>query len=193
MTGTGTAARIAAAAREILTAEGADAVSMRRVAEAVGVTPMAIYRHYPNRGALLRAVADEALRELADRMHRHAVIDGFEERVDRLLDNFLDFALARPHLYGFLMTDRWERARRFPEDYAESGPPAFAEVTDVVRRGMAEGALREDDPLEVALTITSHPQALLQLYLAGRIGLSEAEFRALCKRSTWRVINGIKA
>ncbi|MQA97100.1 MAG: TetR family transcriptional regulator [Streptosporangiales bacterium] len=189
----GTARRIAAAAREILTDEGADAVSMRRVAEAVGVTPMAIYRHYPNRGALLRSVADETLQELADRWRANVTTSGFEERLDGLLAEFLDFALGHPHLYGFLMTDRWERARRFPEDYADSGPPAFAEVTELVRQAMGEGELREDDPLEVALTVTSHPQGLVQLYLAGRIGLPEPEFRALCHRSTWRVVNGIRA
>lgn len=192
MTGTTTAERIAAAARRILIAEGADAVSMRRVADAAGITPMAIYRHYPNRGALLRVVADAALQELAERMRRHAATVGFAERIDALLDDFLDFALGVPHLYGFLMTDRWERARSFPGDYEESGPPAFAEVTEIVRQGMREGLLREDDPMEVALTVTSHPQGLVQLYLAGRIGLSEPDFRALCHRSTWRVINGIR-
>jgi DNA-binding transcriptional regulator YbjK len=48
-----TASRIAAAARRLLDKEGTEAVTMRRVAAAVGVTPMAIYRHYPDRASLL--------------------------------------------------------------------------------------------------------------------------------------------
>ena len=43
--------RIADAALVILEREGAQAVSMRRVAHEVGVTLMAIYHHYANREA----------------------------------------------------------------------------------------------------------------------------------------------
>ena len=60
-----TARRIAAVAREILTAEGAPAVSMRRVAQAIGVTPMTIYRHYANREALLDQVAEDCFAAMA--------------------------------------------------------------------------------------------------------------------------------
>src|SRR4051812_49489621 len=63
---TDTAVRIAGAARALLAAEGAAAVSMRRIAATIGVTPMALYRHYPNRDALLAAVADRAFAELLE-------------------------------------------------------------------------------------------------------------------------------
>ena len=42
-----TADRIANVALAILEKEGPEAVSMRRVAEAVGITAMAIYHHFP--------------------------------------------------------------------------------------------------------------------------------------------------
>ena len=60
-----TGRKIATAARRLLDKEGAEAVSMRRVAQAAGITAMAIYRHYPNRDALLNAVADEGFEELS--------------------------------------------------------------------------------------------------------------------------------
>jgi AcrR family transcriptional regulator len=41
---------------------GADAVSMRGVADAVGVTPMALYNHFSSKRALLRAVAESIIR-----------------------------------------------------------------------------------------------------------------------------------
>jgi len=44
-----TAEQIAKVVLEILESEGPEAVSMRRIAHAVGVTPMAIYHHFPNR------------------------------------------------------------------------------------------------------------------------------------------------
>ncbi|MEV0167029.1 TetR/AcrR family transcriptional regulator [Nonomuraea fuscirosea] len=190
----GTAARIVAVAERILRDEGADAVSMRRVGQAVGVTAMAIYRHYPSREALLRAVADRGARALAERWLRHAPPSGgLEERMSAALDGFLDFALGDPHLYRFLILDAWEGARRFPEDFRDGQGPPFSVVTALVEEGMRTGFLRADDPLEVAMTVTSATQGLVQQYLSGRIGMDEADFRALCHRSTWRVVNGLRS
>ena len=58
-TGTTTEQRIARIALGILEKQGAEAVSMRRIAEAVGVTPMAIYHHFANRDALLRSIVEK--------------------------------------------------------------------------------------------------------------------------------------
>src|SRR5271156_1743881 len=63
-----TPSRIVTAACRQLHKKGAEAVTMRRVAAAVGVTPMAIYRHYPDRASLLNALADKGFQELAARL-----------------------------------------------------------------------------------------------------------------------------
>ena len=55
-----TADRILRAALTLFEREGAQGVSMRRVAAAVGLTPMAIYRHFPNRDALLKRIGDDS-------------------------------------------------------------------------------------------------------------------------------------
>ncbi len=63
-----TSERIARAARRLLDKQGVEAVTMRRVAAAVNITAMAVYRHYADRKALLNALADEGFRELAERL-----------------------------------------------------------------------------------------------------------------------------
>ena len=63
-----TTRRIFIAARRLLDKEGTEAVTMRRVAKAVGITPMAIYRHYRDQAALLNALANERLDELTVRL-----------------------------------------------------------------------------------------------------------------------------
>lgn len=52
------------AALELADAEGFDRVSMRRVSQSLGVTPMAIYHYLPGKDALLDLVIDESLREV---------------------------------------------------------------------------------------------------------------------------------
>ncbi|NUU24738.1 MAG: TetR/AcrR family transcriptional regulator [Streptomycetaceae bacterium] len=189
---TNTADRIAAAALGILLAEGAQAVTMRRVAEDAGVTAMATYRHFPNRDALLRAVVGKAVAEMTAGWGDLGADLPFDRRVDALADAFLDFALGRPNLYRHLVAEHRPDARRFPDDFRDGGSPAFAPVFTAVERAIRQGTLRDDDPLEVTLAITTPVMGLVQLYLGGRMTTSESDFRALCKRTVERVLNGLR-
>ncbi|MBB5958132.1 AcrR family transcriptional regulator [Saccharothrix tamanrassetensis] len=190
---TGTADRIASVALAILLDEGAEAVTMRRVAAEVGVTPMATYRHYPNREALLRAVVDGAVAELTAGWGKRGHAGTFEQKIDGLADDFLDFALGKPNLYRFVVTERRDGARRFPEDFREGGSPTFGPVLDAVVRGVEDGVLRPGDPVEITLAITTPAMGLVQLYHGGRMELTEDDFRALCKRTIGRVLDGLKS
>ncbi|MEV0158849.1 TetR/AcrR family transcriptional regulator C-terminal domain-containing protein [Nonomuraea fuscirosea] len=53
--------RIVAAAIDLIEREGADAVSMRRIAAELGVGVMSLYNHVPNKDALLNGVAEAVL------------------------------------------------------------------------------------------------------------------------------------
>ncbi|HWD48676.1 MAG TPA: helix-turn-helix domain-containing protein, partial [Rhizomicrobium sp.] len=55
--------RILAAAKAAFDRDGAEGLSMRDIAKAVGITPMAIYRHYENKQALIDALVLDALAE----------------------------------------------------------------------------------------------------------------------------------
>jgi AcrR family transcriptional regulator len=188
----GTAERIASAALSILLAEGAQAVTMRRVAADAGVTTMATYRHFPSREALLRTVADAAVADLTSEWGKRRSARALDGRLEGLADDFLDFALGTPHLYTFVVAERREGARQFPADFRTGGTPTFGPVFEAVEQGIREGALRADDPLEVTLAITMPVMGLVQLYHGGRINLSEHDFRALCKRTTGRILNGLR-
>ena len=56
--------RISAAAQELYLREGVEGVSMRKVADMVGVSAPAIYRHFENKDALLDEIVVRGLRIL---------------------------------------------------------------------------------------------------------------------------------
>jgi AcrR family transcriptional regulator len=72
--------------------EGQQAMSMRRIAAELGCDPMAIYRHFPNREALLDAVADLALADVDD----PGPGSGWTLRVARILTDVRAAALRHP-------------------------------------------------------------------------------------------------
>jgi AcrR family transcriptional regulator len=57
------------AALELADDVGLEAVSLRNIAELLGVTPMALYRHVENKEALLDAMADELYAEIVPKRH----------------------------------------------------------------------------------------------------------------------------
>src|SRR5215213_2843392 len=70
-----TAQRILDAARASFGAGGVDAVTVRGVAADVGITPMAIYRHFAGKEALVDALVLEGLDRWAKRLATVGVVD----------------------------------------------------------------------------------------------------------------------
>jgi AcrR family transcriptional regulator len=191
MTKRSTSELIASAARRLLDREGADAVTMRRVAEAVGITAMAVYRHYPNRAGLLNALADEGFAELTVRLESLRPSGDMTKRLERVMDVFMDHALERPRLFELMFLKPREGARRFPEDFRAGRSPTANPSAKILREGMEAGVLREDDVWEVVFEMGALLQGLIMLYLGGRMSMPEKEFRKFCRRSFERYMHGI--
>jgi AcrR family transcriptional regulator len=190
---TDTRARITAATRRILEAEGAGAVSMRRIAAECGLSAMAPYWHFPNREALLEEACQAAFEEVAADWRG---LGGDGDPIAELratTDLLIDFALSRPRLYDYLFTAPRPGARRYPDDFAAGRSPTLNVLIDALTRGMSQGSLRADDPVGVALTLAAQLHGLIALHHGGRIGLPDDEFRALCHRNLERILDGISA
>ena len=97
------AREIAAAAREILEDEGPDALTMRRIAERLGIRAPSLYKHFPDKAALEAAIISAAFEEQAEAFER--AVEGSDDPLAALGAAYRRFALAHPHLYR-LMTDR---------------------------------------------------------------------------------------
>ncbi len=187
-----TSEKIAAAARRLLHQEGTDAVTMRRVASEVGITAMALYRHYPNRAGLLNVLADEGFAELGGRLTAAKLTGGTEKRLEKLLNIFIDHALENPRLFELMFIQPREGARQFPRDFREGQSPTANPTARVLKEGMAAGFFREDDVWEIVFEMGALLEGLLMLYLGGRMSMSPDEFRGFCRRSFKRYMHGIR-
>ncbi len=105
------AQEIVAAGRELLEAEGAEALTMRRVADALGIRAPSLYKHLPDKAALEAAIITEGFREAATAFE--AATAGAADPTGALVKAFRAFATAHPHLYR-LMTERPLPRERLP-------------------------------------------------------------------------------
>lgn len=87
-------------ALELLESKGADAVTLRELAVAAGVSPAAPYRHFADRAAVLEAVAASGYDILSERYAAAMAAGGTPKaRMHRAMQSFLDFSRERPHLF----------------------------------------------------------------------------------------------
>jgi AcrR family transcriptional regulator len=188
-----TTQKISSAARRLLDKEGAGGVTMRKVATAVGITPMALYRHFRNRDGLLNAVADAGFVELAASFAELRLTGRIDRQLLKILDVFLDRAFDNPRLFELMFLTKREGARQYPEDFRMRRSPTANVSADVIIRAMQTGYFRKDDVWEIVFETGALMQGLVMLYLGGRMAMSSPEFRAFCHRSFGRYLNGIRA
>lgn len=186
-----TAEAIADAARAILEAEGHSGVTMRRVADAIGITPMAIYRHYPNREALLHRVTDLGFAELAGYLKPKRKSAKADERMLDLFDGYVRYALDHPRIFDYVFSQPRPDARRFPGDFRAGRSATASLLADVFRDGVAQGLFKDDDPWEATLTVWAQAHGLVCLYRSGRFELGERAFRTFCRDSLRRLLGGL--
>jgi AcrR family transcriptional regulator len=93
--------RMLDAADDLLSAEGAEALTTTRVAEAAGVSVGSLYQYLPDKGAIVEALAGRYLAEfegLMDRMLEEARANpsAWDDPVGRLVDTFAQRYRERP-------------------------------------------------------------------------------------------------
>jgi AcrR family transcriptional regulator len=172
--------------------EGANAVSMRRVASAVGITPMAIYHHFPNREALLKFVVDREFAKLAGCIEARLAKCSAEKGIYQVAEGYLDYVFAQPRIFEYLLVEKRDDARRFPEDFRARKSPSLNLFADTVGAAIQRGDLQKGDAWEIAMQMWAMLQGYVSLYLAGRFNYTEQAFRLLCRRALRRLIDGLR-
>ena len=168
--------RIVAAARALYFERGPDAVTMRAVAERVGVTATALYRHFADKDAILHEVLGEGSRLLGSHLFRALEAPTPLERLRATAMAYLEFAVAQPQAYRSL----------YEPGEAEEGTPVHLQrgalrrfLRDRVREAMDAGAIAPGDPDGTAVTTWALLHGLASLHHAGITRVEWMQERAL--------------
>lgn len=178
--------RIIAAARSLYMERGPESVTMRAVAERVGVTATALYRHFADKDAILREVMGEGSRLLGSHLFRALEAPTALERLRATADAYLDFAASQPQAYRSLFEPGQDGAEESPMHRQRGAVRRF--LRDRVREGMDAGVLAEGDPDGMAMSLWAMLHGLASLHSAGI-----TRMEGLSQRALTNLIEGIAA
>ena len=153
---------------------GADALSLRELAREVGVSHGAPRRHFPDRQALLDAVAEAGFDRLG--VELRAAADGageeFEPRLRATAAAYVRFATRDPALLDLMFAGKHRETSGALHEAAEN---AFAVMLELIAQGQAEGALEPGEPERVGLVLFSTIQGIASLVSAGIVQPDQLE------------------
>jgi AcrR family transcriptional regulator len=157
-----------AAERLLIETGSEEAVSIRRIADAVGVTPPSIYLHFADKDELLFAVCERQFAEL-DRVVEKAVV-GVDDPVEELFRRgraYVRFGVEHPEEYRILFMRGGSHAPGATDEGRIRKASAFDHLVDAVARGVKSGALPEGtDPNVFALELWSVVHGLTSLVIS---------------------------
>lgn len=156
------------AAERVVRERGVQDLSLRELAREVGVSHGAPRRHFPDRQALLDALAESGFERLGAELRAAAdgAGDKFQPRLEATAAAYIRFATTDPALLDLMFASKHRDTEPSLHDSMER---AFSVMMDLILRGQAIGRLQPGDPERVGLVLFSTIQGIAALLTAGMI------------------------
>ncbi|HYB43981.1 MAG TPA: TetR/AcrR family transcriptional regulator [Candidatus Methylomirabilis sp.] len=162
-------ARLCAVAQHRFATRGADGVSMRQLAEALGCSPMTPYRYFRNKDAILAAVRAAAFDRFATALERAVArargdVRAAGQAVSRA---YIRFAARQPEGYRLMFDLSQPHPQRYPElvrASARARRTMTASIEALVAAGIFTGK-----PALLGLVFWAALHGLVMLRLAGKL------------------------
>lgn len=181
-----------AATELLLETAHARSVSIRSVAQRVGVTPPSIYLHFEDKDALLDAVCARYIEKLDQEMQRVAGEHSSPVEVLRAQGlAYVRFAIETPQLYRIATMGEWRLGSSIDVALDSS---AFKHIRATVQTLMEAGIYEPEDPTTVALELWTAAHGVAAMLIAKpHLPFGDAEAfadRVLCSIFCGRVVAG---
>ncbi len=158
---------ILAATEQLLLRTGSqEAVSIRAVADAVGVTPPSIYRHFADKSELIFEVCARHFAALDD--HIEQACAGIDDPVERLValgNAYMAFGVANPEPYRIMFMTRPDLAPAEYKGTALGESRAFERLVECVQDAIDQGRFRPEhtDAFRLSLGFWARVHGLVSL------------------------------
>jgi AcrR family transcriptional regulator len=166
-----TKSRILSAALERLLQQGPEHISMRQIAGDVGITPMAIYKHFANKESLQLALLEAGFLVFEDYLNRHRGTEDARQSLLLLAQGFFDFSIEQAGYFELIFLSGRGLARiKGWEQATDAAKPTYRILHECVRSCIKEGLFADSDSGNTTLSMLAFCIGMSALYLSGNVG-----------------------
>ena len=169
---------ILAHARDLLADQGPGQLTLRSVAKSVGVTPMALYKHFENKEDLLLELLKQGFRTFDSYMASSDTGSTAENRLFLMIDGFWEFAVQEGAYFEliFLSGHGLDGTRR-RKDIRDFRAPIFRRLVKLTQECIEEGYLADRGKREMAVTLLAQAIGVAAMYRSRLFGWSKKAAR----------------
>ncbi len=163
------AALVSAATRRI-EQHGIDGLSLRKLAEDIGVSRTAPYHHFKDKNALLSAIAAEGFRVWQSQAE--AILDNESEppatRFRQFVHAYIGYAAAHPQVYELMFGRTLWHGDKATNDLKQEAFPSFQYQVTMTRHWQEKGLLpQQQDPVRLAQVTWGTLHGIARLLIDG--------------------------
>ncbi len=155
---------------EILSKEGIEGLSLRKVAQRAGVSHSAPYSHFPDKQSLIAAISTEGFNQLYAELD--AAISAHptdpKEQLKEGAAAYVEFALNNTDTFKIMFSGVLEKEKEYPA-FVEISSKTFLRVVDVVQACQGAGLLPSTPAEMLAVTVWGQVHGIVSLALEGQI------------------------
>jgi AcrR family transcriptional regulator len=193
-------AKIMDAARNLFAAEGIEAVSMRKIADAVEYSPTVIYQYFADKDTLLHEICTEDFGAFSRTFAEIANVADPIKRIEQISLAYGRFGIEHPNHYRLMFMTPFHGKRLDDEELCKKGNPdedAYAFLKQAVSEAIAAGrfapGLTDADMISQVLWAVVHGIVSLQITKANDPWLEWRPFEQRIKLMIDSMISGLTA
>lgn len=163
-------ASLLAGAKQLLKDNGIEALSLRKLADLVGVSRTAPYHHFKDKNELLCAIAEEGFQhwhQQADDIFREADLSA-KEKYRRFIFRYIQYAADNPELYDLMFGRTIWKQSAATDGLKSVAFPCFQNQVAMTRKCQDQGLLpAQEDTLRLAQVTWGTMHGIARLLIDG--------------------------
>lgn len=162
--------KILVISRHLLFTKGANALSMRKIANKVGVSATSIYLHFENKNELIHTLIDESINELGASIEQ-AVKKGVNsiDKLNNAIYGYINFALNNPEKYDIIYAVQPSLMGGYPKDKFRKTRHLYHLLIEIIEEGKTKGLMYLDDPVLASYTLWAQLHGVVSVVLSKRL------------------------
>ncbi|HMB25037.1 MAG: TetR/AcrR family transcriptional regulator [Chloroflexota bacterium] len=155
---------------QILSKEGVEGLSLRKVAKRVGVSYAAPYAHFKDRQSLIAAISTEGFKQLYAALDAAASAhaDNPKQQLVEAALAYVRFAVDNTDIFKIMFSGVLEKEKEYPS-FVESSRKSFERVVEIVRVCQEADVLPAAPPELMAVSVWGQVHGVVSLVLEGQI------------------------
>ncbi len=163
-------ATLLVAARQLLTENGIEGLSLRKLADQVGVSRTAPYHHFKDKNALLSAIAEEGFlhwQHIANDIFATSTLP-LHEKLRLFVRSYLRYAVDNPQLYDLMFGRTLWQQGEATDSLKQIAYPCFQHQVALTRQWQQQGLINtQQDTLRLSQVIWGTMHGIARLLIDG--------------------------